>query len=95
MLGLFHVCPLLSTLSPLLPASDVYFLSESMRYLEETNENVNNLLLHQLRGLQSEGRIMCAGFERINKDFFYSMPPHVLMDFVVFPPGHGSSVTDF
>ena len=23
------------------------------------------------------------------------MPPHVLMDFVVFPPGHGRSVTDF
>jgi hypothetical protein len=23
------------------------------------------------------------------------MTPHVLMDFVVFPPGHGSSVTDF
>jgi len=23
------------------------------------------------------------------------MPPHVLVDFVVLPPGHGSSVTDF
>jgi hypothetical protein len=23
------------------------------------------------------------------------LPPHVLMDFVVFPPGHGSSITDF
>ena len=23
------------------------------------------------------------------------MPPHVLMDFVVLPPGHGRSVTDF
>ena len=23
------------------------------------------------------------------------MPPHVLMDFVVFPPGHDRSVTDF
>jgi hypothetical protein len=23
------------------------------------------------------------------------MPPHVIMEFVVFPPGHGSSVTDF
>jgi len=23
------------------------------------------------------------------------MPPHVLMDFVVFPPGHGRCVTDF
>jgi len=23
------------------------------------------------------------------------MPPHVLVDFVVFPPGHGRSVTDF
>jgi hypothetical protein len=27
--------------------------------------------------------------------FFNPMPPHVLLDFVVFPPGHGSSVTDF
>jgi hypothetical protein len=26
-------------------------------------------------------------------NFFFS--PHVLIDFVVFPPGHGSSVTDF
>ena len=23
------------------------------------------------------------------------MPPHVLVDFVVLPPGHGSSATDF
>ena len=23
------------------------------------------------------------------------MPPHVLVDLVVLPPGHGSSVTDF
>ena len=27
--------------------------------------------------------------------FFYPMPPHVFVDFVVFPPGHGRSVTDF
>ena len=28
--------------------------------------------------------------------FFGAMPPpHVLVDFVVLPPGHGSSVTDF
>jgi hypothetical protein len=27
--------------------------------------------------------------------FFNPMSPHVLMDFVVFPPGHDSSVTDF
>ena len=26
---------------------------------------------------------------------FYPAPPHVLMDFVVLPPGHGRSVTDF
>jgi len=26
--------------------------------------------------------------------FFCPMPPHVLVDFVVFPPGHGRSVTD-
>ena len=30
------------------------------------------------------------------KNFFFSpMPPHVLVDLVVLPPGHGSSVTDF
>ena len=27
--------------------------------------------------------------------FFLPVPPHVLVDFVVFPPGHGRSVTDF
>jgi hypothetical protein len=27
--------------------------------------------------------------------FFNPMPPRVLMDFMVFSPGHGSSVTDF
>ena len=27
--------------------------------------------------------------------FFFPMPPHVIVDFVVFPPGHGRSVTDF
>ena len=68
MLGLFHVCPLLSTLSPLLPTSGVYFLSESMRYLEENKENVSNLLLRQLRDSQSERRVTCAGLEGLNKE---------------------------
>jgi len=27
--------------------------------------------------------------------FFGPMPPHVLVDFVILPPGHGRSVTDF
>jgi len=27
--------------------------------------------------------------------FLNPMPPHVLMDFVVLPPGRGRSVTDF
>jgi len=27
--------------------------------------------------------------------FFFPMPPHVLTDFVVLPPEHGRSVTDF
>ena len=27
-------------------------------------------------------------------DFFFPMPPHVLVDSVVFPPGHGRRVTD-
>ena len=27
--------------------------------------------------------------------YIYPNPPHVLVDFVVFPPGHGRSVTDF
>ena len=26
---------------------------------------------------------------------FFSMPLHVLVDFVILPPGHGRSVTDF
>ena len=32
-------------------------------------------------------------FERLNPP--PPMPPHVLVDFVVLPPGHGRSVTDF
>jgi hypothetical protein len=36
-----------------------------------------------------------AGVKSRGEVFFYNpMPPHVLMDLVVFPPGHGSSVTD-
>ena len=27
--------------------------------------------------------------------FFFPMPPHYFVDFVVLPPGHGRSVTDF
>ena len=27
--------------------------------------------------------------------FFCPVPPHVIVDFVVLPPGHGRSVTDF
>jgi hypothetical protein len=39
----------------------------------------------------------CWCIQTVPLTFFilYPMPPHVLMDFVVFPPGHGSSVTDF
>ena len=38
-----------------------------------------------------------ATFEqKLFVDFFFGpMPPHVLVDFVVPPPGHGRSVTDF
>ena len=36
---------------------------------------------------------MC--FDFLYKFFFCPLPPHVLVDFVVLPPGHGSSVTDF
>jgi len=31
----------------------------------------------------------------LKKVIFPPMPPHVLVDFVVLPPGHGRSVTDF
>jgi len=34
----------------------------------------------------------------INMEIFFfcpMSPPHVLVDFVVLPPGHGRSVTDF
>ena len=39
---------------------------------------------------KSEQEVIC-----VQKFFFGPMPPHVLVDFVVLPPGHGSSVTDF
>jgi len=26
---------------------------------------------------------------------FFPLPPHVLVDFVVLPPGHGRSISDF
>ena len=38
--------------------------------------------------------MLCARFA-INIYFICPVPPHVLMDLVVLPPGHGSSVTDF
>jgi len=38
---------------------------------------------------QTPARFSNLGF------FFNPMPPHVLVDFVVLPPGHGRSVTDF
>ena len=31
----------------------------------------------------------------VDKYFFYPMPHMPFTDFVVFPPGHGRSVTDF
>ena len=34
-------------------------------------------------------------FDWCSKSFFGPVPPHDLVDFVVLPPGHGSSVTDF
>jgi len=39
-----------------------------MRYLEENNENVNNLLLHQLQNSQSKGRIIYESLEGISKE---------------------------
>jgi len=35
------------------------------------------------------------GNEDFENMFFNPMPPHVLVDFVVLPPEHGRSVTDF
>ena len=42
----------------------------------------------------------CRSFVKKKYHLFFGrgvvpMPPHVLVDFVVLPPGHGSSVTDF
>ena len=40
--------------------------------------------------------LLDRAFHRITLIFFFlPMPPHVLVDFVVLPPGHGRSVTDF
>jgi len=33
--------------------------------------------------------------QRIKTFCFRPMPPHILVDYVVLPPGHGSSVTEF
>jgi len=32
---------------------------------------------------------------KMEEIFFSPCPPHVLVNFVVFPPGHGRNVTDF
>ena len=42
-------------------------------------------------------KILESNRSNLFKDFLFfgPMPPHVLVDFVVLPPGHGSSVTDF
>jgi len=34
-------------------------------------------------------------FQSFSLFFFFPMSPHVLVDFVVLPPGRGRSVTDF
>ena len=39
--------------------------------------------------------LLCATHEAQIFIFLCPMPPHVLVDFMVLSPGHGSSVTDF
>jgi len=46
-----------------------------------------NKFLKNYRKIQEDGKWVL--------NFFCPMPPHVLVDFVVLPPGHGRSVTDF
>jgi len=45
--------------------------------------------------LKKVGGLKLLKYNSINMSNFFPMPPHVLVDFVVFPPGHGRSVTDF
>jgi len=42
-------------------------------------------------------KVWKGGSHFVYSEFFFSpnAPPHVLVDFVVLPPGHGRSVTDF
>ena len=46
---------------------------------------------------QSVSYIYDTDFHRTVHGFFFwgSMPSHIVVDFVVLPPGHGRSVTDF
>jgi len=37
----------------------------------------------------------CNGHGIYQKFHFFPNAPHVLVDFVVFPPGHGRILTDF
>jgi len=47
-------------------------------------------------GMGYQSNFNYAGQQLHKNGFFFGpMPPHVLVDFVVLPPGHGSSVTDF
>jgi hypothetical protein len=53
------------------------------------------MLCHHCTGVPIQFEGVLELLSSLWQYFFNPMPPHVLMDFVVFPPGHGSSVTDF
>ena len=53
----------------------------------------NEALAHY--GLSGHGEEKNRTSGRFLSIFFFQCPPHVLVDFVVFPPGHGRSLTDF
>ena len=56
---------------------------------------LGNACYHSVQNLLSS-RLLSKNLKIKTYIYIYiSMPPHVLVDFVIFPPGHGRSVTDF
>jgi hypothetical protein len=67
----------------------------------KSNTYQNKINKHKSEGLSYGGREKWYNLVDLKRAtlwksrFFLIQCHHVLMDFVVFPPGHGSSVTDF
>jgi len=67
--------------------------------IPKARKNVNvHFFIHRCNSYKLYQRILRTfwSYHMLLKVFFFPHnAPHVLMDFVVFPPGHGRSVTDF